>query len=386
MGDVHREVLIAVAGLTPQVITETIYALSQKKIPVYIDEIYIITTSTGKKFIVDTLLKKGILDKLAEEHNLKPIKITDENFIIAKDSSGEEIDDIITEHHNEIIGDIITTTVKGLASDPATRLHCSIAGGRKTMSFYLGVALQLFGRPQDRLYHVLVSPEFESNPDFFYKPKKNKIIEARLLDGTVKRLNTKDAWIELAELPFIRLGEKLNLSAKNFRELVEEGQNEIDRAITHPEISINIGERNIKIKNKTINIQPVQLMVYTAFLRQKTDNCMHRERKYCGDCTDCFVTASDFKNSKVFQSVLDDYAKMYRHGDHKKEELLKRWEKALMPSDIIRQNISKINRLLKTQLNDAPISQYCTITNVKAYGSTRYGVKAEKSKIKINGE
>lgn len=56
MDNQNKEVLIAVTGLTPQVIAETIYALSQKKIPVIIDEICIITTAIGKKIIEDTLI------------------------------------------------------------------------------------------------------------------------------------------------------------------------------------------------------------------------------------------------------------------------------------------------------------------------------------------
>ena len=49
-------------------------------------------------------------------------------------------------------------------------LHVSIAGGRKTMGFYVGYALSLFARDQDRLSHVLVPPSLESRQDFFYPP------------------------------------------------------------------------------------------------------------------------------------------------------------------------------------------------------------------------
>ena len=54
-----KEVLIFVAGTTPQIITETIYALSQKHTAVSPDAIFIITTSTGRRKIEDTLLKQG---------------------------------------------------------------------------------------------------------------------------------------------------------------------------------------------------------------------------------------------------------------------------------------------------------------------------------------
>lgn len=42
----YREILILVAGATPQIITETIYTLSQKHPPVYPDGVFIITTTT----------------------------------------------------------------------------------------------------------------------------------------------------------------------------------------------------------------------------------------------------------------------------------------------------------------------------------------------------
>ena len=47
------------------------------------------------------------------------------------------------------------------------------------MSFYMGAAMLLFGRPWDKLYHILVTPEFETNHEFFYKPQKIRRHEIR---------------------------------------------------------------------------------------------------------------------------------------------------------------------------------------------------------------
>ena len=61
------------------------------------------------------------------------------------------------------------------------------------MGIYLAYALQLFGRPQDVLSHVLVSEDFESHPDFFYKPRIGKTLEVKDGSGNVvKKLNTDD--------------------------------------------------------------------------------------------------------------------------------------------------------------------------------------------------
>lgn len=377
-----KEIFIFVAGATPQIITETLYAISQNNPPVYPDEIHIVTTTTGKKKIEDTLLKRGILKELEKEYGLPSINLTDESFIVAKDSSGREIDDIRNEHENEAIGDLITSVIRQKAKDPNTRLHCSLAGGRKTMSFYMGAALQLFGRPWDKLYHVLVSPEFESNPEFFYKPKRNKVIECRLPDGTAKRLSTKDAEIQLAELPFIRLGNKISLHGKGFRELVAEGQKEIDMATMQPPLIVNLTERTVYIGDNLIEMVPIELMTYTAFLRQKTVYCRYPERQYCLDCAECFQVLTDLSSRPSVEEMTKDYKRIYSGQPLKAEEFLNKWKDG-MDTSVIRQNISKINRSIKEQLADETLLPYYCITALKKYGSSRYGVRAEKGKIRV---
>lgn len=45
----YKEIFIFIVGSTPQIITETIYALAIGKPAIYPEEIYIITTAIGKK-------------------------------------------------------------------------------------------------------------------------------------------------------------------------------------------------------------------------------------------------------------------------------------------------------------------------------------------------
>ncbi|MBF4102237.1 hypothetical protein INT80_01850 [Gallibacterium anatis] len=51
-------------------------------------------------------------------------------------------------------------------------MHVSIAGGRKTMGFFAGYALSLYGRAQDSLSHVLVSAEYEAIQNFSIRQKQ----------------------------------------------------------------------------------------------------------------------------------------------------------------------------------------------------------------------
>ena len=377
-----KETLVFVAGTTPQIITETIYALSQKTNPVYPDELFIIITSTGRRKIEDTLLKQGVLKSLVKEYSLPEIRLTEDSFIIVRDETGREIDDIKDESENEVMGDLITSLIQRLTADKGTRLHCSLAGGRKTMSFYLGAALQLFGRPWDKLYHVLVTPEFETNPAFFYKPKKNRMIECRLPGGVTKRLNIRDAEIYLTDLPFIRLGNRLSLHGKSFTDLVAEGQREIDMAVIQPDVRVDLTRGEVNIGNILIRIPPVQIIIYMAFLRQKLEDCKQPDRQYCAECTDCFKPLLHLKRHFI-KAMSEDYGRLYGNSSAKAGEWRDKWSGDPAFDGMIRQNMSKINKAIRNNIADSALLPYYIIAVSKKYGDTRYGIRVDKGKIKI---
>ncbi len=375
--DKFREVLIFVAGATPQIITETIYALIHQNPPIYPDEIHIITTTHGKNLIEENLIKSGRFKEFCKEFNLKDDILNKDCIIIVKDAKGDYLDDIKTKTDNESLGDFIINFIRDKTDDERARLHCSIAGGRKTMSFYLGSALQLFGRPWDKLYHVLVTPEFELNPDFYYKPKRDITLKK---DGV--KINTKDAEIFLAELPFIRLKDKLPLDGKSFKELVKQGQKEIDTALTQPFLRINLNERTVYIGEIPIDMVPFQLMIYTAYVRLKTDNCKYPDKPYCLNCMDCFSPIVDFSSRPALENMAKDYRTIYKNQPLRTEELLNKWTEGL-EQNTIRQNISKINRTIKEHIEDETLQPYYLITSIKKYAGSRYGVRVEKGKIRI---
>lgn len=375
-----KEVLVCVAGATPQIITETLYALANKNPPVYINEIYIITTAVGKKLIEENLLKKGILNKLLDDYNLPSIKIDENSIIVIKDRNGFEIDDIRNESESEATGDLITSVIRKLTKDPGIRLHCSIAGGRKTMSFYLGSALQFYGRPWDRLYHVLVSPEFESNPEFYYKPKDNYIIKCRLPDGSFVERNTSQAKIEITELPYIRLREKLTLHEKTFKELIEETQKEIDTATLQPEIRVNFKKRLINIAGKSIQLHPFLLAIYATFLNQKF-NC--NNEKNCTSCIDCYFSLVELTREPLAEKLAEFYGRLYDFDQYEKIAMLNKIKNQLH-IDTLRSYISKINRHISNSLGNDALASYCIIKSIRKYGATVYGLMVDKKKIKFD--
>lgn len=130
-----KEVLIFVAGATPQIITETIYALIHQETPVYPDEIHVITTSHGKKLIKENLFDKGRFKEFCKEFRIRENILNENSIVVVKDHKDNSLEDIRQGKDNESLGDFITNFIRAMAKDDKTRLHCSLAGGRKTMSF-----------------------------------------------------------------------------------------------------------------------------------------------------------------------------------------------------------------------------------------------------------
>jgi CRISPR-associated protein (TIGR02584 family) len=66
--------------------------------------------------------------------------------------------DIRNRRDSETFLELILRVLWEKTSDPNTAVHCSLAGGRKTMSTYMALVMQMLGREQDKLYHVLLTP------------------------------------------------------------------------------------------------------------------------------------------------------------------------------------------------------------------------------------
>ena len=209
--DHPRRLLVAVTGLSPQIVTETLYALTVKqKRPFVPTEIRLITTEEGAERAKLSLLhpESGWFHRLRTDYDLPPIAFGPEHIHVLKDADGRPLGDIRSPEDNERAADTITDVVRDLTSDDDCALHVSIAGGRKTMGFYLGYALSLYGREQDRLSHVLVNAPYESHRDFFYPTPGSVLIHTREPDS--RPYDARDAKVTLAEIPFVRLREGLN--------------------------------------------------------------------------------------------------------------------------------------------------------------------------------
>jgi len=78
----------------------------------------------------------------------------------------------------------------------------------------------------------------------------------------------------------------------------------------------------------------------------------------------------------------EDYRRMYRENPFRAEELKAKWEERI-GTETLRQNISKISRTIREQLPEEALWPLYTISTVKKYAGTKYGIRAEKGKISI---
>ncbi|WP_333385798.1 CRISPR-associated ring nuclease Csm6 [Psychromonas arctica] len=260
-----KRILLAVTGMSPQVVTETIYALHQEGNQ--IDEVEIITTKKGKEQAwlglgVGTDNEKGQLARLVEDYNLPPITFNESSIKIVPDADGNLVDDARTVDDQYALADFITNRVRVLTEDNNTQIFASLAGGRKTMTFFLGYAMSLFGRKQDSLSHVLVDSDFEGVPDFFYPTPTDKMVRNRAGHA----FNAKKANVQLTDIPFVRMREELPEAIINNGEAYCSTIEKMNLADEKPSLIVNYKTNTIIASGIAIDLPPAAFTFYTWFV------------------------------------------------------------------------------------------------------------------------
>ncbi|TAJ42772.1 MAG: TIGR02584 family CRISPR-associated protein [Reyranella sp.] len=196
-----RNVLIVTAGLAPAVVTETVWALLQpREQPRFVpDEIVICTTARAAPLFKRELCREhGRLDELCKDLGVPPLSA------ICRVEPLPGADDIRSAEDATLFADAMTRLVRDYTSEPSTRIHMSIAGGRKTMSFHAGVAMCMFGRIGDEISHVLVRPAELEQCDGFFWPTSYPSKATHRHTKAVYSGRYPDAQVDLNMMPYIR--------------------------------------------------------------------------------------------------------------------------------------------------------------------------------------
>ena len=255
-----RKILVAGMGASPAVLTNAVWALAHQSEPVVPDEIVVFITKDGK-----ALLKKELVDGGVWADMLKcltrdgvdvegKLMFGETSIRSIPDAKGNEIYDLRTGEDNLRAADFMLAQLRQYTEDSGVELHVSIAGGRKTMSALLLSCMTLLGREDDKVYHVLLPPEFEggTEPVFFF-PKKGVKHKSRVTGKTYQGAKVQG---ELFEVPFVRMRgwyqDKFNTIPPSYRTLISQVQGVAPPAVAYPEIEIDAWNGWVKVDGKTV--------------------------------------------------------------------------------------------------------------------------------------
>lgn len=252
----QNNIFIAVMGITPQILTETLFYYSVKK-NIGFNEIHIITTTVGKEIIDQEIIGKSRFIEMCKDYNIPYENMPQPIIHLIKSENDTPLEDVRNLKDNDSAAHNIMQFIKEKTAADQNVLFCSLAGGRKTMSAYMALALNFFGRKQDKLSHVLVSPQkYELEKTFFYPEPENKDIK-----------------IEVAEIPFVRLRDKLdevfgieNLDFADLVKLTSLSETELEKEIK-TSIKSEANELNVRFEDKSYNIRfsNKQWIIYNYF-------------------------------------------------------------------------------------------------------------------------
>ncbi len=222
-------ILLSVTGMSPAVLTETVWALARENPPVVPDRVVVLTTTVGKQALerellspdkasgitrgaapaVWTQLRRAVLGPDAERDPrllLEPVRL----ITAPNRSTGcmDHLEDIRTPEENAAAAEFILDEVRRITANDDTRLIASLAGGRKTMSALVTAAMSLLGRRHDRLTHVLVNDPFDHpslQPRFYFPADPPQSHRLGASTGLERVVSSAEATLQLADVPFVPL-------------------------------------------------------------------------------------------------------------------------------------------------------------------------------------
>ena len=376
-----RNIMLSVVGLSPQVVTETLYGLHQQGRRV--DAIHIITTRIGKESIFAKLLPNsdGKYYRYLSEYGIDActLDFNYDNVHVLKDVNGNELDDLENEDDNERLLRLCLDLTYKFTGDPDTTVLFSVAGGRKTMSACLMLAAQLYGRPQDRVYHVLISPEFESNQEFFYPPRQSVAIELHDSHNHPYYKETRFAAVNLVTIPLLSVRDQL--SDEELRQGPKDPAALLLNLVREEPflLTVDLPAGKLICRKREMDIMPARLALY-AFFALRKKQCPHLGDGVeisCRGCSDCYL---DFSSIADRQREITDLYRNLAQG----REFAEMSDSGIM--GLTSENFNSYKGKIRKDLERAFGFQMAAQIQIAARGSrpnTRYGLTTARENIRI---
>lgn len=319
-------ILLAVTGMSPAILTETVWALAHEPEPILPHRVMVVTTTSGREHLgalFDPVPGLGgvspwnaLRQALADVgHDLKGrlrFGLTPDDirvFTMADPHTGrsEELCDLRSPADNDAAADFLLETVRGLVENPDTQLVASLAGGRKTMGALLYACLTLIGRESDRLTHVLVNEPFETLRGFWFPGQPGGPIavarneEASCLDPALAK-------VQLADVPFVPLRNlfrrELGQPAGSFRRLLETCRANLRiNAGESLKLEIHTARTESVINGRPLTLAPREHLVLLFFAQRAK-----RGEIILGSYDEALSDLENFRKSVCASAPVDDWS------------------------------------------------------------------------------
>lgn len=352
----NKRILLILSGMSPQVVTGTLYGIiKDSRYGGMPTEIHLIATLAGAQEAQAKLLDgPAHLYKFCQDYQIDSKNLASPGIHVITDRDGNPLRDIRSSQDNEDMADFIMNKVRELTSDPESQLHLSISGGRKTMSFYGGYALTIYGREQDILSHVLVSDGYEFIPDYFYPTPYSKPLGNSGLDA-------KDACIELTRIPYLRIRDlvpkKVIETKTSFRDALARAQKSTSAA----ELIRDDNKQTLILSGEKVRLPRVQYAVYTwlADIAEPINKqLLSRGGTEAAEYGDRFIAHL----SALFpDSDLERTENAFKKDEHGIKGMRLKW---------LTEKVSEINKSIELELGAKLANKY----KIKSKGRARDGV------------
>lgn len=259
-----ERILIAVAGYSPAVLTETVWALAHQPDPWIPDSVVVISTQTGRGIVEKTLFQQKGWEQLLSVLKTEELPISGKLKFGASDSirvigdGCRDFDDISTPEESSSAADFILDVLRQFTERPDTELVASIAGGRKTMSALMLACMSLLGREQDRVCHVLADESFIAQNKGFLFPRTPS--------------ETAAARIQFYEIPFVRVRgwyeQETGKLPASYSHMVSLFRNIAPEAVVEPQVVFDPQNKILTLGGTTLELTPAEFDVALSFIQR----------------------------------------------------------------------------------------------------------------------
>ncbi len=327
----QTKILVAAVGMSPAVLTETIWALAHEKTPWIPNRVVAITTTEGRDRLRESLFgKNSEWESLQKTLNATEgqLRFGDSDSIRIIGDGQNDLSDISTGAENSAAADFILRVLREYTEDPNTEMVVSIAGGRKTMSALMLSCMTLLGREQDRVCHVLANDDYIfANKGFLFPRTKTE---------------EKEAQIQLSDIPFVRIrglyAQKLGEAPGSYSALVNQFQSAAPPPINYPKIVVYKTDGIITADGEDLRLSPKEFLLAAVLV----ENFLKAGKPFSSWDVVSEEIVEEMGKEHPFQAtwhdkMLDvDYRKTQWHkvaSDIRKKRLTgKPWASALIPS------------------------------------------------------